>query len=175
MTVLSDGAGLRRMLVRLAHEIEERNEGLSDVALVGIKRGGEVTAQRICGVLASMGHAVPCAGIDIGMTRDDLVSAFFVPDAAPNALGFDITDKTVVLCDDVLHTGRSAVAAIEALFALGRPRRIQLLVLVDRGGRELPVRADFVGKNVPTARSERIDVRFTELGAAEDALAIVKG
>ena len=107
------------------------------------------------------------------MTRDDLVSAFFVPDAGVNEFGFDITGKKVVLCDDVLHTGRSAVAGIEALFRLGRPRCIELLVLVDRGGRELPVRADFVGKNVPTSRSEYVSVHFTELGAERDELAVI--
>ena len=104
--------------------------------LVGVKRGGEVVAERLKEeIAAAAGVTLPCAGLDIGMTRDDLVSAFFVPDAGVNELGFDITGKRVVLCDDVLHTGRSAVAGIEALFRLGRPERIELLVLVDRGGR----------------------------------------
>ena len=115
-----------------------------------------------------------CGGIDIGMTRDDLVSEYFVPDAVKNQLGFDITDKKVVLCDDILHTGRSAVAAIEAIFQLGRPRRIQLLVLIDRGGREVPVRADYVGRNVPTSRTEYVNVFLKELGAEEDSLSISK-
>ena len=174
--VIMDGAGLHRTVVRLSHEIEERCEGLSDVVLIGVKRGGEVLARRIADYFArAEGVAVPCAGIDIGMTRDDLVTAFFVPDASPNELGFSVEGKTVVLCDDVLHTGRSAVAALEALFRLGRPARIKLLVLVDRGGRELPVRADFVGKNVPTSHEEYVEVSLTELGAKEDALVITKG
>ena len=97
-----------------------------------------------------------------------------MPDATVNRFPFDITDKTVVLCDDVLHTGRSVRAAIEGLFAMGRPGSIQLLILVDRGGREVPVRADFVGKNVPTSRSERIEVDFEEFGAQEDRLYITK-
>ena len=120
------------------------------------------------------GENVPCAGLDITMLRDDLVSAFILPDAEKNELGFSLEGKTVILCDDVLHTGRSAAAGIEALFRLGRPAKIRLLVLVDRGERELPVRADFVGKNVPTSKEEYIEVRFTERGSAEDALRIIR-
>lgn len=173
--VIMDGMGLHRTVVRLSHEIDERNEGFRDVVLVGVKRGGEIVAKRIRDyVLRSEGISLPCAGLDIGMTRDDLVSAFFVPDAEKNDLGFSLDGKKVVLCDDVLHTGRSAVAGVEALFRLGRPQKIQLLVLVDRGGRELPVRADFVGKNVPTSKEEHVDVRFTELGASADEITIAR-
>ena len=173
--VIMNAEGMRRSIVRLSHEIEERNEGLANVALVGVKRGGEVVARRLQREFAASGLGeVPCAGLDIAMTRDDLVSAFILPDAEKNELGFSLDKKTVVLCDDVLHTGRSAVAGIEALFRLGRPAKIQLLVLVDRGGRELPVRADFVGKNVPTSKEEYISVQFAELGAAEDALTIIR-
>ena len=173
--VILDADGLRRSLVRLSHEIEERCEGFENVVLVGVKRGGEVVARRLQALIAASGRGeVPCAGLDIAMTRDDLVSAFILPDAVKNELGFSLTGKCVVLCDDVLHTGRSAVAGIEALFRLGRPAKILLLVLVDRGGRELPVRADFAGKNVPTSKEEYICVQFTELGAAEDALYITK-
>ena len=140
-----------------------------------MRRGGEIVANRLKEeIRASTGIELPSAGLDIGMTRDDLVSAFYVPDAGVNDFGFDITGGRVVLCDDVLHTGRSAVAGIEALFRLGRPERIQLLVLVDRGGREVPVRADFVGKNVPTSRSEYVSVHFTELGAECDELSIIR-
>lgn len=175
MSIIMDSAGLVRTIKRLSHEIVERNEGFENLVLVGVKRGGEVVAKRIQNEIArSEGILLPCAGIDIGMTRDDLVSAFFVPDAERNDPGFDITGKRVVLCDDILHTGRSAVAGIEALFRLGRAEKISLLVLIDRGGREVPVRADFVGKNVPTAKTEYIDVYFTELGAKEDQLAIVR-
>ncbi len=169
--ILMDSIGLHRTVIRLSHEIGERNEGFEKIALVGIKRGGEIVARRIQNYIASSeGITPPCAGIDIGMTRDDLVSAFFVPNAEPNELGFDVTGKTVVLCDDVFQTGRSAVAGVEALTRLGRPAKIQLLVLVDRGGRELPIRADFVGKNVPTAKSEYVGVRFVELGAKKDEI-----
>ena len=146
-----------------------------NLMMEGVKRGGEVIARRISEYFfKSQGAKVPCGGIDIGMTRDDLVSEYFVPDAVKNQLGFDITDKKVVLCDDILHTGRSAVAAIEAIFQLGRPRRIQLLVLIDRGGREVPVRADYVGRNVPTSRTEYVNVFLKELGAEEDSLSISK-
>ena len=175
MPVIMDGAGMQRTIVRLSREIGERNEGYGNIVLIGVKRGGEIVARRIQNEIArSEGVILPCAGIDIGMTRDDLVSAFFVPDAQKNDFGFDYTGKTVILCDDVLHTGRSAVAGIEALFRTGRAGKIQLLVLVDRGGREVPVRADFVGKNVPTAKSEYVDVRFTELGQTEDSLTVIR-
>ncbi len=173
--VIMDADGMRRTLVRLSHEIEEKNEGLENVALVGVKRGGEVVAKRLAAIIEGAGRGrVPCAGLDITMARDDLVSAFILPEAEKNELGFSLDGKTVVLCDDVLHTGRSAVAGIETLFRLGRPAKIELLVLVDRGGRELPVRADFVGKNVPTAREEYINVRLRELGHGEDSLTITR-
>ena len=174
MTVIFDGASLRRTLVRLAHEIEEKNKGFSNLVLIGVKRGGEVVARRLAALIREMfGEEIPCAGLDIGMTRDDLVSDFYVPDAERNVLEFSLAGKTVVLCDDVLYSGRTAVAAIEALFRLGRPSAVQLLVLTDRGGRELPVRADFIGKNVPTSKQEYVGVKFLELGDAEDGLAVV--
>ena len=117
------------------------------------------------------GASLPCAGIDIGIYRDDLVSGYFVPDARVNSLGFSVDGKTVILCDDVLHTGRTVRAAIEAIFDLGRPAKIMLLVLCDRGGREMPVSPDFVGKNIPTSAKETIDVRFAEI-EGEDSLGI---
>ena len=161
--VIMDAGGMRRTLVRLAHEIAERNENLNDVVLLGI----EVVADRIRERLSEAeGIAVPSFGIDIGMQRDDLVSAFFVPDYTAERPDFSIENKIAVLCDDVLNTGRSVRAALEAIFKIGRPREIQLLELIDRGGRELPIRADFVGKNVPTSRSE--------LGAVEDRIVIGK-
>lgn len=174
-TVIMDKNAIRRTIIRLSHEIFERNGKLDDVVLVGIKRGGEVVAKRIQKYLMQQeGEEIPCAGIDISMYRDDLDSAFFASKNAVNQLGFDVAGKTVVLCDDVLQTGRSVRAAIEGLFTMGRPKGIQLLVLVDRGGREVPVRADFVGKNVPASRTERIEVEFEELGGAEDRLYITK-
>ena len=173
--IIMDANGMRRTLIRLAHEIAERDENPETVVFVGIRRGGEIVAKRIRDCFSEAeGITLPCGGIDIGMQRDDLASAFFVPDHTDRELDFSVEDKIVVLCDDVLHTGRSVRAAIETIFRLGRPKAIQLLELIDRGGRELPVRADFVGKNVPTARSEYVEAYFTELGAAEDKIVVGK-
>ena len=170
--IIMDADGMRRTLVRLSHEIEERNEGFENVVLVGVKRGGEVVAQRLASLIRASGRGeLPCAGLDITMARDDLVSAFILPEAEKNELGFPLENKTVVLCDDVLHTGRTVRAAIEAIFDLGRPAKIMLLVLCDRGGREMPVSPDFVGKNIPTSARETIDVRFAEI-EGEDSLGI---
>lgn len=176
MPVIMDKDRIRRTLVRLSNEIAERNGGFDDVVLIGIKRGGEVVAERLQKLIyAGEGKKIPCAGIDISMHRDDLVSAFFVPEATVNKIPFSIEDKIVVLCDDVLYTGRTVRAAIETIFKeIGRPKSIQLLELVDRGGRELPFRADYVGRNVPSSKEEHIKVRFIELGAEEDALSIEK-
>lgn len=151
---LMDATGLHRTVIRLSHEIGERNKGYSNIVLVGVKKNGEIVASRIQSyVRATEGFTLPCAKLE--------------PNAEKNDLGFSIDGKTVVLCDDVLHTGKSTVESVEALFRLGEPRKIQLLVLVDRGGRELPVRADFVGKNVPTSRDEYIEVSFEELGSVD--------
>ena len=170
--ILMDGAAIARTLTRLSHEVIEKNKGTEGLCLIGIKRRGEIVAERIAALLQKgYGVQVPCAGIDIGMYRDDLVSGYFVPDAHVNRLGFAIDGKKVVLCDDVLHTGRTVRAAIEAIFDLGRPASVRLLVLADRGGRQMPVCADLVGKNIPTSSSEWLDVRFAEL-EGEDSLGI---
>lgn len=172
---IMDKNGIRRTCTRLSNEILERVGGLDDVVLLGIKRGGEIVAKRIANCLKELeGREIPCAGLDITLQRDDLVSDFFVPEYTGNEIGFEVTGKTVVLCDDVLYTGRSVRAAIETIFTLGRPKRILLLEMIDRGGRQLPIRADFVGKNVPTSKTEKIDMRFEELGAEEDEVLIVK-
>lgn len=169
--IVLDEAAIARTLTRLSHEIVEKNKG-TDFCLLGIRRRGEILARRVQGLVQKFyGVNVPCDGIDIGIYRDDLVSGFFVPDAKLNAPSFSVEGKTVVLCDDVLHTGRSVRAAIEAIFDLGRPARIMLLVLCDRGGREMPVSPDFVGKNIPTSRQEFIDVRLREI-EGEDILGI---
>ena len=172
--ILMDGAAVARTLVRLSHEVVEKNKGTEGLCLLGIPRRGEIVARRIQALIKKFyGAEVPCAGIDIGIYRDDLVSGYFVPDAKTNAPGFSVEGKRVVLCDDVLHTGRSVRAAIEAIFDLGRPARVSLLVLCDRGGREMPVSPDFVGKNVPTSRQEFIDVRLAEI-EGEDSLGITQ-
>ena len=153
MGTLMDETGLHRTVIRLSHEIGERNKGYHDVVLVGVKGNGGIVAKRIHGYIRdSEGYDLPFGTLDA---------------ASGSGLGFPIDGKTVVLCDDVLYTGRSAVGCVDALFRLGHPRQSQLLVLVDRGGRELPVRADFVGKNVPTSKEEYIEVGFEELGSPD--------
>lgn len=170
---IMDGASMARTMTRLSHEIVEKNKGTQGLCLLGIQRRGALLAERIRGLIERYyGEALPCVGIDIGLYRDDLVSGYFVPDAKINQPDFSIEGKTVILCDDVLHTGRSVRAAIEAIFDLGRPSKIMLLVLCDRGGREMPVSPDFVGKNVPLSRREFIDVRLTEI-EGEDSISIV--
>lgn len=173
--IIMDENGIERTLTRLAHEICEREDDLKEVVLVGIKKGGEYVAARLSNSLYRCAkEKTAYAGIDISMQRDDLVSSFFVPEYTKNELPFSIDGKTVVLCDDVLHTGRTVRAAIETLFALGRPKKVLLLELIDRGGRQLPIRADFVGKNVPTSKLEYVEVCFKEEGAKEDKIAIRK-
>lgn len=173
--LIMDKNALSRTFTRLANEVLERVGEIDDVVLLGVKRGGEIVARRLKNRLEEIeGKSLPCAGLDITMQRDDLVSEFFVPEYSGNEIGFDVAGKTVILCDDVLYTGRSVRAAIETIFSLGRPKKILLLEIIDRGGRQLPIRADFVGKNVPTSKTERIEMRFEELGAKQDEVLIVK-
>jgi pyrimidine operon attenuation protein/uracil phosphoribosyltransferase len=168
-TVILDAAALRRALTRVAHEIAERNENSAEVALVGIQRGGVLLARRLAALLLAIwNHSVPLGELDVSMHRDDLDRQTSHINVLPTIIPFDITGKTVILVDDVLFSGRTTRAALDALNDFGRPRRIQLAVLVDRGHRELPIKADFVGKNIPTSSSERIDVRFQEEGGADE-------
>lgn len=160
--ILNDLA-IQRALQRLAHEVAERNELSEQVVLVGIQRGGVALAQRLTQALAAIwGHAVPTGQLDVSMHRDDL-DRRVAPHVQPTVIPFDVTGKTVVLADDVLFSGRTVRAAMDALNDFGRPTCIQLAVLIDRGHRELPIKADFVGKNVPTSPKENIHVR---IGAA---------
>ena len=160
---LMDEAAMNRALMRISHEIAEKNKGVDNVVLVGIRRRGEPIARQIARNIEKIeGLAIPCGSIDIGYYRDDLRPLSDAPQVRKTELPFDVEDKDVVLIDDVLYTGRTARAAIEAVFSCGRPRTIQFAVLIDRGHRELPIRADYVGKNVPTARSELIEVRLPE-------------
>jgi pyrimidine operon attenuation protein / uracil phosphoribosyltransferase len=157
---------LRRSLVRIAHEIAEKNPGRDSLALVGIHTRGAVIAGRLHALVGELtGTAVPLGDLDISLYRDDVGER--APDAQPvvhaSHLDFDLTGRTVVLVDDVLFTGRTVRAAIDALFDYGRPARVQLAVLCDRGHRELPIRPDYVGKNLPTAREERVNVRLEEI------------
>jgi pyrimidine operon attenuation protein / uracil phosphoribosyltransferase len=175
--VLLDAEALERTLVRIAHEIVERNRDLQRVALVGIYTRGVPLAHRLRRLIAGFaGVEVPLGSLDITFHRDDL---FVRGEEAPlhaqpvvkaTRLDFPLEGKTCVLVDDVLHTGRTIRAAVEALFAYGRPARVQLACLVDRGHRELPIRPDFVGKNLPTARGDRIHVQLVEVDEADAVL-----
>jgi pyrimidine operon attenuation protein / uracil phosphoribosyltransferase len=167
-TLVLDAAAMRRALTRIAHEIAERNEKSSEVVLIGIQRGGVFLSQRLAATLNTIWkHPVPLGALDVGMHRDDL-GHHAAPNMQPTVIPFDITGKTVILVDDVLYSGRTTRAALDALNDFGRAKRIQLAVLVDRGHRELPIKADFVGKNVPTSTRERIQVRFQEEGGNDE-------
>ena len=176
LRVVLDEDDFRRTLVRIAHEIVEKNAG-RPVALVGIHRRGAHLAARlhqlVCDLLED---EVPLGDIDIAYYRDDLSTRAADPEVHATHLPFRLDTYTVVLVDDVLFTGRTARAGIDALFDYGRPDRVQLAVLADRGHRELPIRPDYVGKNLPTARSERVNVRVTEVdGVDEVAIVSLEG
>lgn len=160
---IMDEAALGRALMRISHEITEHNKGVDNVVLVGIRRRGEPIAKLISrNILKIEGVEPPFGSLDIGFYRDDLSKLSPNPMFCRAELPFDVNDRDIVLVDDVIYTGRTARAAIEAIFSCGRPRTIQLAVLVDRGHRELPIRADYIGKNIPTSRSEVVEVRLPE-------------
>ncbi len=165
--ILLDKAAIERTLTRIAHEIRERNGPSNNVALLGIPRGGVHLARRLSELLrASWGHPVATGSLDVSMHRDD-IDQRVGREIHPTTIPFDINGKTVVLVDDVLFSGRTVRAAMDALNDFGRPKAIQLAVLIDRGHRELPIKADYVGKNVPTALEERINVSLKEDGGDE--------
>jgi pyrimidine operon attenuation protein/uracil phosphoribosyltransferase len=159
-TVILDSAAIQRALTRIAHEIAERDKNSAEVVLVGIPEGGVPLAQRLGKILSEIWkQSVPTGSLDVSMHRDDL-DRRAAPKIHPTVMPFDVNGKTVVLVDDVLFSGRTIRAALDALNDFGRPKKIQLAVLIDRGHRELPIKADFVGKNVPTAANEKIHVRL---------------
>ena len=167
-TLLEEG-DIARALKRVAHEIIERNRGLDNVALVGIRTRGVPLAQRIAAHLSDIESVeVPVGTLDIALHRDDFHLRLSAPKSSQ--IPFDIAGKTVILVDDVLFTGRTIRAALDALNDFGRPRAVQLAVLVDRGHRELPIRADYVGKNTPTAREESVQVRLDESDGDDEVL-----
>ena len=167
-TQIMDDRQIQRTITRMAHEIIERNKGAEDVVLVGIRRRGVPIARKLAeAILQVEGAEVPVGAVDITFYRDDLSHASKDPTLNRTEIDFDVNGKTVVLVDDVLYTGRTVRAAMEAVIHLGRPHRIQLAVLIDRGHRELPIRADFAGKNIPTAQTEFVRVNMPGLDEDE--------
>jgi pyrimidine operon attenuation protein/uracil phosphoribosyltransferase len=167
--VVLDGDDMRRTLVRIAHEIVEKNGEPDKLAIIGIHRRGAILATRLQGLLADLVDCeVPLGAIDISFYRDDLSRRADQPVVHASLVDFPLDGLTVVIVDDVLFTGRTVRAAIDALFDYGRPARVQLAVLADRGHRELPIRPDYVGKNLPTSQAERVNVRVEELDGADE-------
>jgi pyrimidine operon attenuation protein / uracil phosphoribosyltransferase len=161
--VIMDEAAISRALVRISHEIIEHNSGCENLCLIGIKRRGEPLARRIAHNIHQIeGAELPVGALDITMYRDDLTKITEIPQLNGTCVSFSITGKKVIIVDDVIYTGRTVRAAIEAIFSMGRPEQIQLAVLIDRGHRELPFKADYVGKNIPTSRNEIVAVKLPD-------------
>jgi pyrimidine operon attenuation protein/uracil phosphoribosyltransferase len=171
MPVIMDADRMSRTLTRIAHEIVERNRGIEGVALVGIRTRGVVIARRLAQALTHItSEPVPTGALDITLYRDDLMRHAVGPQplVRRTEIPFSIDDQKILLVDDVLYTGRTIRAALDALIDFGRPKEIQLIVLVDRGHRELPIKADYVGKNVPTSLKESVHVRLTETDGTDE-------
>jgi pyrimidine operon attenuation protein/uracil phosphoribosyltransferase len=171
MPVVLDADRISRSLTRIAHEIVERNRGVDDLALVGIRTRGVPLARRIAQQLGQIsGHEVPTGALDITLYRDDLMrtAAGAQPLIRKTEIPFSIDNRRILLVDDVLYTGRTIRAALDALIEFGRPKAIQLIVLVDRGHRELPIKADYVGKNVPTSLAQSVQVRLIEVDGRDE-------
>jgi pyrimidine operon attenuation protein/uracil phosphoribosyltransferase len=173
MAIVMDADRMARSITRMAHEIVERNRGVDDLAIVGIRERGVPLARRLSAELERIaGKGVPTGALDITLYRDDLMRQAVGPQPLVRStdIRFDIDNRVIVLVDDVLYTGRTIRAALDALIDFGRPRAIQLVVLVDRGHRELPIKADYVGKNVPTSRRESIQVRLQEVDGHDEVV-----
>ena len=170
---LMSASEIERTLVRLAHEIVEKSNGSDDLTLIGIKRRGVPLAKRLGSLISGIEkHPIETGTLDIQFYRDDLSTTDVRPVVTPGALGCEVEGRDVVLCDDVLYTGRTIRAALDALFDHGRPRRVQLAVLIDRGHRELPIEATYVGRHVPTSSREIIEVKFREVDNDEQVLLV---
>jgi len=170
---LMSASEIERTLVRLAHEIVEKNNGIKNLGLVGVKRRGVPMAQRLARLIKGIEkQEVLCGELDINLYRDDLSTRGPKPVVKAGAIGFDIKDKNIVLIDDVLYTGRTTRAALDALMDHGRPAKVQLLVLIDRGHRELPIEAQFIGRTVQTADNEIIEVKLKEIDSSEQVLLV---
>jgi len=166
---------IRRALTRISHEIIEKNEGTEDLVIIGIRSRGVPMAERLAQRISEFEKVdIPTGILDITLYRDDLSQVSKQPIIHKTEISFDITDKNVVLVDDVLYTGRTARAALDALIDLGRPKAIQLAILVDRGHRELPIRPDYIGKNLPTSQSEVVSVNFEEIDGEDNVLLLEK-
>jgi pyrimidine operon attenuation protein/uracil phosphoribosyltransferase len=171
MPVVMDADRVARSIVRIAHEILERNRGVEHLALIGIRSRGVPLAKRLAAIIRDISHhEVPTGALDITLYRDDLMrhAVGAQPVIRSTEIPFSIDDKCILLVDDVLYTGRTIRAALDALIEFGRPKAIQLIVLVDRGHRELPIKADYVGKNLPTSRSESVQVHLTEIDGRDE-------
>jgi pyrimidine operon attenuation protein/uracil phosphoribosyltransferase len=179
MALVMDADRMGRTLTRIAHEILERNRGVDDLALIGIRRRGVPIAKRLAGIIRDIGHResasggkleVPTGALDITLYRDDLMrhAVGAQPVVGRTDIPFSIDDKRILLVDDVLYTGRTIRAALDALIEFGRPKSIQLVVLVDRGHRELPIKADYVGKNIPTSLSQSVQVHLLETDGRDE-------
>jgi pyrimidine operon attenuation protein/uracil phosphoribosyltransferase len=174
--VVLDAQGVERAMARITHEILERNKGTNGLVLVGIRSRGVDLAARLAAKIAEIEQVeVPMGIIDITLYRDDLTRAAQQPEVRGTDIRFPIEDRQVVLVDDVLYTGRTVRAALDALIDLGRPRTVQLAVLIDRGHRELPIRADYVGKNLPTALNESVQVRLRERDGRDEVVLVTTG
>ncbi len=173
--LILDKTGIDRAMTRIAHEILEKNKGSKDLVLVGIQRGGVHLARRLAGKVREIeGVELPVGSLDITMYRDDLSTRKSQPVPQATDISFDIQAKVMVLVDDVIFTGRTIRAALNSIMDYGRPHRIQLAVLVDRGHRELPIRADYVGKNLPTSSREKVEVMLAEDGADEKVVILTE-
>lgn len=172
--IILDRDGIRRSLTRIAHEIVEKNKGVGDLLLVGVRRRGVPLAERLAGLIGEIeGTCPPVGKLDITLYRDDLTAWSDQPVVHGTDIPYNINRKKIVLVDDVLFTGRTVRAAMDAIMDIGRPQAIQLAVLIDRGHRELPIRADYIGKNVPTSKKELIHVKLTEVDS-EDGVVIIE-
>ncbi|MCM8779941.1 MAG: bifunctional pyr operon transcriptional regulator/uracil phosphoribosyltransferase PyrR [Candidatus Omnitrophica bacterium] len=173
--LILDKDGITRALMRIAHEILEKNKGIENLCLVGIRNRGSYLAARLRQNIEKIeAKTVPVGILDITLYRDDLTLISAKPVVHKTEIDFDINDKNIVLVDDVLYTGRTIRAALDALIDLGRPRLIQLAVLIDRGHRELPIRPDFAGKNIPTSQNEMVQVHLEEVDGVDEVLLVEK-
>ncbi|MBN1794119.1 MAG: bifunctional pyr operon transcriptional regulator/uracil phosphoribosyltransferase PyrR [Candidatus Omnitrophica bacterium] len=168
-----DEEAIRRAILRIAHEILERNKGSQDLAIIGIQRRGVILAERIREVIKDIESTeLPLGALDITLYRDDLTTIAYSPLVHRTEMEFDVNEKRIILVDDVLYTGRTVRCALDEIIDFGRPACIQLAALIDRGHRELPIRADYVGKNMPTSASEFVEVHLKELDDADEVVVL---